>query len=90
MALSYHFASLSFIYLLSLSLSQLVNITQWSWLVFGQLVVVNVALNQAWVALLIWLILTFPKVAMRLSPPLASVMGFTSGFFIPIGDIPWW
>ena len=77
--------------LLSLSLSlQLVEITRWSWPVFTQLVVVNVALNQAWVALLIWLILTFPKIAMRLSPPLAAVMGFSSGFFIPFRDIPWW
>ena len=76
---------------LSLSLSlQLVEITRWSWPVFTQLVVVNVALNQAWVALLIWLILTFPKIAMRLSPPLAAVMGFSSGFFIPFRDIPWW
>ena len=76
--------------LLTPSLSQLVHISSWSWPVFGQLVIVNIALNQAWVALLIWLILTFPKNAFRLSPPLASVMGFTSGFFIPIGDIPWW
>jgi hypothetical protein len=68
----------------------LVEITRWSWPVFTQLVVVNVALNQAWVALLIWLILTFPKIAMRLSPPLAAVMGFSSGFFIPFRDIPWW
>jgi len=70
--------------------SQLVDRNRWDYLVFVQVVVVNVALNQVWTALLIWLILTFPQKAFRLSPVLSALAGFTSGFFIPINEIPWW
>ena len=70
--------------------SQLVDRNRWDFLVFVQVVVVNVALNQVWTALLIWLILTFPQKAFRLSPVLSALAGFTSGFFIPINEIPWW
>ena len=69
--------------------SQLVNMQSYSVLVFGQLVVVNMALNQTWTALLIALICSFPDKAIRLSPVISSVAGFTSGFFIPVRNIPW-
>ena len=52
--------------------------------------VVNVALNLTWTALLISLMLALPKTAFRLSSVIASIFGFTSGFFIPINNIPWW
>ena len=69
--------------------SQMVDYSRWDLLVFLQVVVVNVTLNQVWTALLIWLILTFPQKAFRFSPVLSAVAGFTSGFFIPINQIPW-
>jgi len=66
-----------------------VNRASYDILVFAQLVVVNIALNQTWTALLIALICSFPHQAFRLSPVISSVAGFTSGFFIPVRDIPW-
>ena len=70
--------------------SQMVEYSHWDLWVLLEVVVVNVALNQVWTALLIWLILTFPQKAFRISPVLSAVAGFTSGFFIPINQIPWW
>ena len=70
--------------------SQLVNVDSYNFQVFGQVVIVNLALNQTWTALLIALICAFPIKAFRFSPIVSSVAGFTSGFFIPINDIPWW
>ena len=70
-------------------LLQLVDKIRWNLLEFLQIALVNVALNQVWVALTIWLILTFPLRAIRINPVLAAIAGFTSGFFIPISDIPW-
>ncbi len=69
---------------------QLVNDDSYNFAVFVQVALVNIALNQTWTALLICLICAFPEKAFRLSPVIASVAGFTSGFFIPIEDIPWW
>ena len=69
---------------------QLVNFLRWNVVQFLEIVLVNVALNQTWTALLIWLIITFPQKAIRLSPVISAVAGFTSGFFIPIGSIPLW
>jgi len=67
-----------------------VNVDSYNFQVFGQVVIVNLALNQTWTALLIALICAFPIKAFRFSPIVSSVAGFTSGFFIPINDIPWW
>ena len=69
---------------------QLVEFSHWDAGEYFQIALVNIALNQTWTALLIWLILTFPQKAIRLSPILSAVAGFTSGFFIPINEIPWW
>ena len=69
---------------------QLVEDSRWDAVEFLQIVLVNLALNQTWTALLIWLILSFPQKSIRLSPVLSAVAGFTSGFFIPIRAIPWW
>ncbi len=66
------------------------NADSYNFKVFVQVVLVNLALNQTWTALLICLICAFPKKAFRISPIIASVAGFTSGFFIPVEDIPWW
>eukprot|EP00731_Ephydatia_muelleri_P033327 Em0028g2a len=41
-----------------------------------------------WVALLIFIICAFPKIAFRLSPIISSVAGFTSGFFVPREAMP--
>lgn len=66
----------------------LVDSKTYSWRVFGQILVVNMALNQTWIALLIFLICTFPKLCARLSPVISSVAGFASGFFIPRDTMP--
>jgi hypothetical protein len=68
----------------------LVDVRRWNLVEFLQIALVNISLNQVWTALLIWLILTFPQKAFRLSPVLSALAGFTSGFFIPIQQIPWW
>ena len=69
---------------------QLVNSESYDVLVFLQVLVVNVALNQTWIALLIALVCGFPlDVAFRLSPVVSAIAGFTSGFFIPVGVLHW-
>ena len=71
------------------SLLQLVNAESYQVLVYLQVVLTNVALNQTWIALLIALICAFPAKAFRLSPIIAAVAGFSSGFFIPVGALHW-
>lgn len=68
---------------------QLVNADSYDFKIFGQVVIVNLALNQCWAALLIALICAFPSRAFRLSPVISSVAGFASGFFIPIQEMHW-
>lgn len=68
---------------------QLVNLGSYDILAFVQVLLVNVALNQTWIALLIALICACPGLAFRLSPVIAAVAGFSSGFFIPIGVMHW-
>ena len=63
---------------------------QYNLLVFLQLVLVNLALNQTWIALLLFVITGFPTYAIRLSPVISAVAGFASGFFVPIGQMPPW
>ena len=58
--------------------------------VYLQVVVVNMALNQTWIALLIFVLAGFPTIAFRLSPVISSVAGFTSGFFVPRDSMPPW
>lgn len=65
------------------------NIESYDAAIFGQLVIINLILNQCWTALLIALICAFPKRAFRLSPVISSVAGFASGFFIPIQEMHW-
>lgn len=72
-----------------LPLPQLVNAESYQFLVYLQVVLTNVALNQTWIALLIALICAFPAKAFRLSPVIAAVAGFSSGFFIPVGALHW-
>jgi sorbitol-specific phosphotransferase system component IIBC len=66
-----------------------VNAESYQFLVYLQVVLTNVALNQTWIALLIALICAFPAKAFRLSPVIAAVAGFSSGFFIPVGALHW-
>lgn len=68
---------------------QLIKYTAYSLIVYLQVLVVNICLNLTWTSLLIALIMTFPKVAFRISSVVASIAGFASGFFIPIGNIHW-
>lgn len=68
---------------------QLVHHESYDVLVYLQVLIVNIALNQTWIALLIALICAFPVKAFRLSPVISAVAGFTSGFFIPIGVLHW-
>ena len=68
---------------------QLVNHESYDLFVYLEVLLVNIALNQTWIALLIALICAFPGIAFRLSPIISAVAGFTSGFFIPIGVLHW-
>lgn len=61
----------------------------WDGYVFLELVVVGMALNQTWIALLIFIINAFPSYAYRISPIVSSVAGFSTGFFIPREATPW-
>lgn len=56
--------------------------------VFFQVVVINLALNHTWIALLMFVIFCFPTIAHRISPIIASVAGFAGGFFVPIHLMP--
>jgi ABC-type multidrug transport system ATPase subunit len=68
-----------------------IPLTSYSWVTFLELALVNVTLNQTWVALLTLVITAFPSYCIRISPVLAAVFGFASGFFIPVGQMPpWW
>ena len=69
--------------------SQLVAKDAYEPLVYVQVILVNLCLNYTWTALLIALLMVFPTYAFRLSSVIASVAGFTSGFFIPIENINW-
>ena len=68
---------------------QVVEMAQWNAEQFFQIAVVNVALNQAWTAVLIFLVLFLHESAFNLSTVLTGIAGFTSGFLIPLNDIPW-
>ena len=68
---------------------QLVDIRQWNFVQFSELAVTNFALNQTWVALVICFFLTF-KDNTGFYTLLSAVMGFFSGFIIPINKIPPW
>ena len=79
----------SLIWLISCTHLQLINYKSYNFLVYLQVLLVNICLNQTWIALLTALICAFPVKALRLSPVIAAVAGFTSGFFIPIGALNW-
>ena len=83
------YISLHFTLLLKTFVLQLVNRAAYDPLVFLQVVLVNLCLSFTWTALLIALIVAVPNIAFRLSSLIASVAGFTSGFFIPINNINW-
>ena len=76
--------------LLNSYLLQLISHESYDPLAFFQVLLVNIALNQTWIALLTALICaTPPDIAFRLSPVIAAVAGFSSGFFIPIDLMHW-
>ena len=68
---------------------QLISHESYDALAFFQVLLVNIALNQTWIALLTALICATPDIAFRLSPVIAAVAGFSSGFFIPIDLMHW-
>ena len=68
---------------------QLVNHESYHLLVYLQVLLVNIALNQTWIALLIALICAVPTTAFRFSQVISAVAGFSSGFLIPVGLIHW-
>ena len=69
---------------------QVIRVMSYSLEVYLQVLVVNMALNQTWIALLIFVLCAFPGIAFRLSPVISSVAGFASGFFIPRESMPPW
>ena len=64
------------------------NSKSYDLLTYLQVLVVNVALNQTWIALIIALICAIPE-PLRLAQIISAVAGFSSGFFIPIGVLHW-
>ena len=70
--------------------TQLINVRAYDALAFLQVVLVNVALSQCWITLLIALICAIPNTAFRVSSGISAVAGFTSGFFIPVEQLGWW
>ena len=69
---------------------QVIMVSSYSLEVYLKVLVVNMALNQTWIALLMFVLCAFPSVALHLSPVISSVAGFTSGFFIPRESMPPW
>ena len=69
---------------------QVIQVSSYRLAVYLQVLVVNMVLNQTWIALLIFVLSSFPTLAFRLSPVISSVAGFTSGFFIPRDSMPPW
>ena len=68
---------------------QLVHRSSYHFLSYVQVLLVNVALNQTWIALLIALICAVPTTAFRFSQVISATAGFSSGFLIPVGFIHW-
>ncbi len=68
---------------------QLVNAESYNFLIYLQVVLTNIALNQTWIALLIAMICVIPAKAFRVSPFIVAVAGFLSGFFVPVGVLHW-
>jgi len=55
-----------------------------------QLLVIHVALNQTWIALLTFVITAVPSFAHRISPVISAIAGFSGGFFVPPSLMPPW
>lgn len=55
-----------------------------------QLLVIHVALNQTWIALIIFIITAIPSFAHRIAPITSAVAGFAGGFFVPTSLMPLW
>ena len=66
------------------------NAASYNLLAFLQIVLANIALNQAWTALYIMLIVAMPVASFNVSSAVASVFSFTSGFYIPVEQLGWW
>uniref|UniRef100_A0A1X7SM46 ABC-2 type transporter transmembrane domain-containing protein n=1 Tax=Amphimedon queenslandica TaxID=400682 RepID=A0A1X7SM46_AMPQE len=62
----------------------------WDGMVFLDLAIINMALNQTWIALLTFVLCAFPNYSARLSPMISSVAGFSSGFFVPRDETEWY
>ena len=69
--------------------TQMVSADSYDPLVYFQVILTSIALNQTWIALLISLIFMFPYKAFRISQIVSAVAGFSSGFFIPVGALHW-
>lgn len=74
---------------MSLVYMQLVNARSYDALIYFQVLLVNIALNQTWIALLIAIVCTFPTVGLHLALVISGLAGFTCGFFIPVGVLHW-
>lgn len=68
---------------------QVVTPEGYSVLVFLQVLVVHIIMNQAWTALFIALLCAFPGYSFQISPIITSIAEFTSGCFIETGNLHW-
>ena len=65
-----------------------VQVASYNMWVFFQVLIINLALNHTWIALLMFIIFCFPTIAHRISPVVAAFAGFAGGFFVPIHLMP--
>ena len=68
---------------------QVVTPDSYSVLVFFQVLIVHMVMNQAWTGLFIALLCAFPDYSFQISPIITSIAEFTSGCFIEIGNLHW-
>ena len=64
--------------------------SRWDGVQFLEIALINIALNQTWVAIVIWFFVMLTYKFRSFSAVIAAVTGFFAGFLIPITDIPLW
>ena len=69
---------------------QLVEVNRWDPAEFFQFALLNIALNQTWTSLFVWIILAFPEMSIRIFAVISAFDGFTNGSLLSINKIPQW
>ena len=69
---------------------EVVDVQQWNFLEYLEITLVNIAVSQTWVAMVVWFYLTFTANSTILYASLSAIAGYFAGFIIRVPDIPWW